>query len=153
MEWLASLGYLGLFIGSFLAATVIPFSADFLLIGSLMAGGDPGISFITATTGNWLGSLTSYWLGRIGKWEWIEKWFKVSEEKLLRQKSRIDRYGSLLAFLAWLPFIGDIFAIALGFYKVPFFKCCVFILMGKAARFLAWIFLFEHFGEKIMLFS
>ena len=90
VEFLQGWGYIGLFVGAFLAATIIPFSSDILLIGILLAGGDPWISFLSATAGNWLGGLTSYGLGRIGKWEWIEKWFHVSEEKLLKQKSKID---------------------------------------------------------------
>ena len=103
LEFLLDLGYVGLFIGTFIAATVVPFSSDFLIVGILIAGGDPLISWICATAGNWLGGLTSYWIGRIGKWEWIEKWFRVKEETLLKQKSKIDKYGSLLAFLTWLP--------------------------------------------------
>ena len=94
LEFLLDLGYVGLFIGTFIAATVVPFSSDFLIVGILIAGGDPLISWICATAGNWLGGLTSYWIGRIGKWEWIEKWFRVKEETLLKQKSKIDKYGS-----------------------------------------------------------
>lgn len=142
VEFLQGWGYIGLFVGAFLAATIIPFSSDILLIGILLAGGDPWISFLSATAGNWLGGLTSYGLGRIGKWEWIEKWFHVSEEKLLKQKSKIDKYGSWIALITWLPFVGDVFAIGLGFYKLNFAKCAVFMLIGKGARFAVWILLF-----------
>ena len=82
-----------------------------------------------------------------GKWEWIEKWFHVSEEKLLKQKSKIDKYGSWIALVTWLPFVGDVFAIGLGFYKLNFFKCAVFMLIGKGARFAAWIALFYLKGS------
>ena len=44
MEALLNFGYIGLFIGAFLAATIIPFSSDVLLVGLLAAGGDPIIS-------------------------------------------------------------------------------------------------------------
>lgn len=142
VEFLQGWGYIGLFVGAFLAATIIPFSSDILLIGILLAGGDPWISFLSATAGNWLGGLTSYGLGRIGKWEWIEKWFHVSEEKLLKQKSKIDKYGSWIALITWLPFVGDVFAIGLGFYKLNFAKCAVSMLIGKGARFAIWILLF-----------
>ena len=40
MDWLLDLGYAGLFIGSFLAATIFPFSADVLLVGMLIGGGN-----------------------------------------------------------------------------------------------------------------
>ncbi len=41
MDFLLEWGYLGLFIGSFLASTIIPFSSEFLLVGMLLAGGNP----------------------------------------------------------------------------------------------------------------
>src|SRR5574344_3093849 len=122
MGSLTGLGYLGLFIGSFLAATVVPFSSDFLIIGILLGGGNPWVSFICATLGNWLGGLTSYWLGWLGKWEWIERYMRVKHETLERHKHKVERFGSWLALLTWLPFIGDVFALALGFYRVSFWQ-------------------------------
>ncbi len=110
MEWLLEWGYLGLFVGAFLAATLIPFSSDVLLVGMLVAGADPVLSVVMATLGNWLGGLTSFGIGWLGRWEWIEKVFKVSEAKLQKQKARVDKYGSGLAFFTWLPGIGDIMA-------------------------------------------
>jgi membrane protein YqaA with SNARE-associated domain len=150
MEFLQEWGYLGLFIGTFLAATVVPFSSDFLIIGILLAGGSPGASWAVATLGNWLGGITSFGLGWLGKWEWIERFLKVSREKLEQQKSRIDRYGSWLALFSWLPFVGDLFAIGLGFYRVDPKKSIFFMLIGKGLRFLAWTLLFLQFGEKII---
>ena len=43
MDTLVSLGYWGLFIGSFLASTIIPMSADVLLVGVLALGGTWGM--------------------------------------------------------------------------------------------------------------
>lgn len=149
MEFLQEWGYIGLFVGSFMAATVVPFSSDFLIIGLLLAGGNPLACFISATLGNWLGGLTSFGLGWLGKWEWIERLFKVSPETLAKQKGKIDKYGALLAFMSWLPFVGDVFAIGLGFYKLPPVKCGVFMLIGKATRFLLWIVLFLIFGDNL----
>ena len=152
MEYLQELGLIGLFIGCFLAATVIPFSAEILLIGALVAGFSPLATFCIATLGNSLGSLTSYTMGYLGKWEWIEKWLHVSREKLQQQKAKIDKYGPLLAFLCWLPFIGDVFAIGLGFYRLNFFKCLIFIFLGKAARFGVWTVLYVKYGEAFLNF-
>lgn len=144
MEWLAEYGYIGLFIGTFLAATIIPFSSDVLLVGMLVAGADPVKTVAVATLGNWLGGLTCYGLGWLGKWEWIEKWLKVSREKLEKQKATIDRYGSVLALLTWLPFVGDLLAVGLGFYKVDFKKTAVFMLIGKCARFVVWAVIYYY---------
>ena len=52
MESLLEYGYLGLFLGSFLAATVFPFSSDVLLVGMLVAGGEPVATVAIATLGN-----------------------------------------------------------------------------------------------------
>lgn len=41
MDSFIELGYWGLFLGSFLASTLIPMSADALLIGTLALGGNP----------------------------------------------------------------------------------------------------------------
>lgn len=138
MEWLLDLGYFGLFVGSLLAATVIPFSSDFLLLGLLAAGGDVVLTVAVASAGNWAGGMISYWMGRGGRWEWIERWFKVRRETLERQKARIDRWGAWLAFLSWLPLVGDLFAIGLGFYKVNVWQVALFMLIGKTARFVGW---------------
>lgn len=133
-----------------MAATVVPFSSDFLIIGSLAAGASPLLAFIFATLGNWLGGLTSYYVGHLGKWSWIERWFGVKEESLERQRGRIERYGSVIALLTWAPFIGDLFAIGLGFYKINFYKSALFMLIGKALRFAFWIALFYLLGEDMM---
>lgn len=49
MDWLFGLGYFGLFVGSFLAATIVPFSADVLLVGMLAAGTDAVATIAVAT--------------------------------------------------------------------------------------------------------
>ena len=137
MEFLAQYGLIGLFIGAFLAATVVPFSADVLLIGMLAAGANPTATIIVATTGNWLGGITSYGIGRAGKWEWIEK-LRESRESLEKQQKRIERFGAPIALLTWVPFIGDVFAVALGFYRVKFVPAMLWMFVGKAARFICW---------------
>lgn len=146
---LENLGYFGLFVGSFLASTVVPFSADALLVGCLAVGLNVIVCFALATAGNWLGGLTSYGIGRIGNMERIEKWFKVSPEKLESQRDKVARWGSLLAFVAWLPIVGDVFAIALGFYKIDWRLCAFWMLVGRALRFALWIFVFEKFSIQL----
>ncbi len=142
LDFLQAYGVWGLFLGSFLAATVVPLYSDALYLGVLYAGCNPISCLIAATLGNWLGGLTSYGIGWVGRWEWIERWFHVKREKLERQRSRIDRWGIWLAFFTWLPFVGDLFAIALGFYRISPIKCALLMLLGKFLRFLGWTFFF-----------
>lgn len=135
---LESLGLLGLFIGTFLAATILPFSSDALYIAVLATTKDPIGCLAVGTVGNWLGSVVTYWMGWIGRWEWIEKWFKVKRETLEKQKVKIDKYGVWLALLAWIPIIGDVIAIALGFYRTRPWATMFLLFVGKFARFLLW---------------
>ena len=138
MFGLENLGLLGLFIGTFLAATILPFSSGALYLAILAATGDTTGCLAVGTLGNWLGSVLTYWIGWIGRWEWIEKWFKVKPETLQKQKRYIDKYGVWLALTCWIPVIGDVIAIALGFYKTRPFWTAVLLLVGKFARFLVW---------------
>jgi membrane protein YqaA with SNARE-associated domain len=104
MEWFQGLGLPGLFLGTFMAATMVPFNSTVLYIGILLTGVNPWIVFLVGTLGNWSGGLTTYGVGRIGKWEWIEKWFKVKPETLTAQKEKIDRWRSLLALCHLVSF-------------------------------------------------
>lgn len=142
MDFLIEYGYIGLFIGAFLAATILPMSSDVLLVGLLAVGANPYIAVPVASIGNWLGGLTSYWLGRAGKWEWLERYCKVKRETIEKHQHNVARYGSLLAFFTWLPFIGDVMAIALGFYRIDWRKTTVFMLIGKSLRFVMWAVLY-----------
>ena len=143
LDFLAEYGLLGLFIGSFLAATVVPFSADVLLVGMLVADVNSAVALlVVATLGNWIGGITSYGIGRAGKWEWIER-LHVSRESLEKQKARIERFGAPIALLTWVPFIGDVFAVALGFYRVKFLPAIFWMLVGKGARFVCWYLIFS----------
>ena len=138
MEWLDGLGLPGLFIGTFLAATILPFSSDAVYLAVLAATKQPIACLIVGTLGNWLGRVVTYWIGWIGKWEWIEKWFKVKRETLQKQKAKIDKYGVWLSLIAWVPIIGDVIAIALGFYKTRPAATMFLLLVGKFLRFLIW---------------
>lgn len=146
LDFLQVYGIWGLLLGSFLAATVVPFSSDALYAGVLLAGCDPVACLLVGTLGNWLGGLTSFGVGWLGRWQWIEKWFHVKPATLEKQRDRINKWGAWLALLTWLPFVGDVFAIALGFYRIAPFKSALFMLVGKFLRFLGWTLLFYYTG-------
>ncbi|MFR9503650.1 MAG: YqaA family protein [Rikenellaceae bacterium] len=142
MELLGAWGYWGLFIGSFLASTIMPLSSDALLVGALLSGGSVPLVLLTATAGNFLGGLTTYYIGYLGRWEWIERYLRVPREKIERQSTTIKRYGSLIAFMSWVPIFGDVVTVALGFYRVNLFTCSLFMLIGRALRFIIWTIIF-----------
>ena len=131
-------GLWGLFISTFLAATVVPFSADVLFITMLQMSSQPWACLIVASLGNWLGCMTTFGLGWLGRWDWIEKWFKVDRQKLEKQKVYVDKYGVWLAPFSWFPFVGDVITLALGFYKTNPWMTAFLLLVGRTARFLVW---------------
>lgn len=138
MLGLEKLGLLGLFIGTFLAATIMPFSSDALYVGALVAGIKPAAVLTVGTLGNWLGGVTTYFLGRLAKWEWVEKHFNVKPQTLEKHHLFIEKHGVWVALLTWVPFVGDVIAIALGFYKSPAVWSLLLMLVGKFGRFLIW---------------
>ena len=90
MEFLIEYGYIGVFIASFLAATILPFSSEVVLTGVLLAGAAYAPCMISATLGNFLGGMSCYWLGMLGKTEWIEKYLKLDPDKLRRVQGLVD---------------------------------------------------------------
>ena len=141
MEYLADYGFLGLFMGTFLAATIIPFSSEILLTSLLLAGFDPMPVVLIGTAGNWSGGISSYGLGLLGKWEWIEKYLGVKQETVAQKMTSYQRYGIWLSLLTWLPLIGDLFSIGLGFIRAPFFPVAVLTFVARLCRFtiVAWL--------------
>lgn len=138
MESLESLGLFGLFLGNLLAATVVPFSSDALYIASLKLMGQPLACFLTASAGNWIGGMITYGMGYAGRTEWLERWFRVKPETIERQKRHLEKYGVWMALITWVPVIGDVVALALGFYKVKPLWSAILMLIGKAGRFAVW---------------
>jgi membrane protein YqaA with SNARE-associated domain len=134
VEW----GYLGLFIASFLGATIIPFSSELVFSLLIIKGYDFNLSLLVATTGNWLGGLSSYFLGRLGKWSTLEKYFRLKKEKIVKFKTNIDKWGSLLAFFCWLPVIGDPIAVGLGFFRTNYILVAIWMFIGKFIRYILW---------------
>lgn len=149
METFVEWGYLGLFIASFLGATIIPFSSELVLSLLIIKGYDFNLSLLVATTGNWLGGLSSYFLGRLGKWSTLEKYFRLKKEKIVKFKTNIDKWGSLLAFFCWLPIIGDPIAVGLGFFRTNYLLVALWMFMGKLIRYIVWAFV-TYWGVSIL---
>lgn len=145
MSYWFELGYAGLFFASFLAATIVPFSSDAVVVGMVTGGYDAFWSITIATIGNTLGGMSSYGFGYIGKWDWIEKYLRIKKERLERMQLRIKKYTGLAAFLTWLPIVGDIIAVALGLLKINVYKVTIFMTAGKLARYIAIVYLWDIF--------
>jgi membrane protein YqaA with SNARE-associated domain len=112
MDWL-EWGYMGLFIASFLSATVVPFSSEAVLAGILLKGGDPVLSIGIATLGNTLGGMTSFLdrtFGQMGMDRTLPAGKQREGDGMAATK--LARYGSLFAVLSFVPIIGDAIPLA-----------------------------------------
>jgi membrane protein YqaA with SNARE-associated domain len=128
----------GLFFASFLAATVVPFSSEVVLSAVLANGTDVFWAVWVASLGNWAGGMTSFALGYLGKWEWIEKYLRVKRETIEKWHNRLYKSGAFFAFLTWVPGVGDIFAIGLGVLRANVFIISVTMFVGKLIRYIVW---------------
>lgn len=130
IEW----GYFGLFVGAFLAATILPFSSEVILAALLLNGFNPFLCLLLAGFGNTLGGLTNYGIGKLGNPRWLLK-FGMSYEKLDNYQSTTFKYGHWLAFFSWVPIVGDPLSIALGYFRVKFYPFLILMTLGKFIRY------------------
>lgn len=135
------LGYFGLFVASFISATILPFCSEAILSGMILGGFDPVLTVVVATLGNWLGSMSTYALGYIGNIERIEKWLRISKEKTDKYRSVTEKYGAWFGLLVWIPVIGDVLAVCMGLVRTPVVKSTILILIGKTLRYSIWCYL------------
>jgi len=145
MSFWFSLGYWGLFLISFLSATIIPFSSDIVVVGMVALKYNAFAVFAIASVGNTLGGMTNYYIGRAGKTEWIHKYLRISEKKIHKAEQYVKKYTTLTALFTWLPAFGDALALVLGLFKASPFKVWLFMFIGKAARYYVLIFLTQLF--------
>ena len=133
IEW----GLPGLFISALLAGRIVPFSSELVLVAMVKLGLPPIACLISATLGNTVGGMTCYYMGRLGKISWIEKYFKVKREKVDSMMRFLQGKGALMAFFAFLPFVGEAIAIALGFMRSNTALTTLSMFAGKLLRYIA----------------
>ena len=141
MEWLNPIiethGYLGLFLASFLAATIFPLGSEAVVILLISKGFSLVPVVLVASFGNYLGACTSYYIGMEGRMHIVEKRFKVTESHLRHAQRWVDKYGVWALLFTWLPVVGDALPIVAGIMKIRFWTFSVFVFTGKLVRYAA----------------
>lgn len=129
--------YLGLFFAAFGAATILPLQSEAVLVGLLVLGEQPAWALIAvATTGNVLGSLVNWILGRyIEHWR-DRRWFPLNEAQLARAQRGYHRYGRWSLLLSWVPIIGDPLTVVAGIMREPLHSFLPIVLVAKLGRYL-----------------
>lgn len=140
LEVLESWGYWGMLVSSIIAGSVFPFSSEAVLTALLLAGLDPFRLFVAATVGNVVGSMFNYVVGTFGRMEWIERYLRVDPEKVRRTSAWMERYGAWIGVLCFLPIVGSVIAVTLGFARANPWLSLLTITIGKVARYALLIF-------------
>ena len=130
-------GYVGLFLSALLAGSIVPFSSELVMVALAGVGLNPALCLLSATLGNTVGGMTCYYMGRLGRVDWIEKYLKVKKEKVERMQRFLQGKGALMAFFTFAPFVGEAIAIALGFMRSNVLLTTSSMFLGKLVRYVA----------------
>ncbi|PIW61037.1 YqaA family protein [Shewanella sp. CG12_big_fil_rev_8_21_14_0_65_47_15] len=124
-----------MFSGAFLAATLLPGGSEVLLIALLNQSPEAWLSLvIVATIGNTFGAMTSFYLGRLGRFAKSPE--ALSGAKYAKGLNLIEHYGVWALLLSWAPVIGDILCLLAGWLKLPLVPSFLMIFIGKTIRYL-----------------
>lgn len=115
----------GLFISSFLAATLLPGGSEAVLVGVLKLHPETfWLALLLGTVGNTLGGMVSFGMGRL-----------LPPTHQLKFVDKMQRYGTPVLLLAWVPIIGDALCVAAGWLRLNWWKAVLFMALGKFARY------------------
>lgn len=132
---LQSYGFWGMFIAAFVAGSVFPWSSEAIMLGLMAAGLDPVGLVVYGSAGNVLGSMFNYWVGHLGRLDWIERYLHVKKENLDKARRFMGGRGAWIGFFAFLPIIGSAITILLGLMRANLFITVLSITLGKVIRY------------------
>lgn len=133
VEW----GYWGMFVAALAAGSILPIGSEVVFALLIRMGLDPLGCLAAATAGNTLGGMSCYWMGHLGKREWIHRYLKIGEEKLDRATRFLHGRGALMGFFAFLPYVGEAIAIVLGLMRSNVWLTAGAMAAGKFLRYAA----------------
>jgi len=128
-------GFIGLFVASFISATVLPGGSEVVLIALIHKYPDSLWQAVcVATIGNTLGGMTSYLLGRL-----IPN--RVQDKAIIH----LHQHGYWALLFSWVPLVGDALCVAAGWLRFNPWVSLVMLAAGKLLRYVlvaggwAWI--------------
>lgn len=134
---LEGLGLIGLFLVSFLSATVLPFQSEAALGGMLATGAWSSAVLVTvASVGNTLGSVVNWALGLGVEHFSHKRWFPVKHEQLEYASRWYHKYGRWSLLMSWAPFVGDPLTVVAGVLREPFWSFFILVAIAKTGRYL-----------------
>ncbi len=124
-DFSAEAGFIGLFLASFVSATVLPGGSEVVLVAVLHRHPELLLQAVAvATVGNSLGGMTSYLLGRM-----------IPNRADRRAVLWLHRYGYWALLFSWLPLLGDALCVGAGWLRFNPYASLVLLATGKLARY------------------
>ena len=128
----------GLFIVSFLSATLLPGTSEITLTGILATSKTPaGLVILAATLGNTAGACVNWAIGRFFSHFRHAGWFPVPPDRFERYQRWYEKWGIWSLLASWAPVIGDPLTVMAGIARTRFWLFVMIVLIAKAARYLA----------------
>ena len=122
------LGLIGLFVNTFLAASIVPFPSEPSIILATKFF-NPESVLLVALIGGFLGNLTNYFIGLKGLHKFL---VKREPDKEKKAQKIFGKYGYFAILIApWVPFLGDPINIVAGALRMDFKK---FLFVSFVAR-------------------
>lgn len=140
IDILKDYGYWGMLVAAFLAGSIFPFSSEAVMLGLLASGLDAWLLVIYGTIGNVFGSVFNYFVGRMGKLGWIEKYLKIKKKNMEKAERFMAGRGAWMGFFAFLPLLGSAITVILGLTRANMLISFVSIAIGKFLRYLILVF-------------
>lgn len=145
IDFMIQYGYWGMFLAGVIAGSLFPISSEAVMLGLWAAGLNPIWLIIYGSIGNVLGSMLNYALGRMGKMEWLQKWFHLKPEDLKKAEKFMGGHGALMGFFCFLPVIGEAISVILGLTRANVLISTLSITVGKVLRYIVLIYGIDFF--------
>jgi membrane protein YqaA with SNARE-associated domain len=129
--------YISLFLISFLAATILPFSSE-VTLATLIASSNYNnlLLLIFASLGNILGSVVNWVLGFYSRNLATKRWFPFKDKQIKKSSSWFNRFGKWSLLFTWVPIIGDPLTLVGGLLRVKFIEFLILVTIGKVSRYI-----------------
>lgn len=129
--------YAGLFFVALLSASILPLQSEAVLVGLLLSESHPvWLLLVVASTGNVLGSLLNWYLGKYLQHFQHRRWFPVKPAQLDKASRWYQKYGKWSLLLSWVPVIGDPLTVMAGILREPVLPFLLLVTVAKVSRYL-----------------
>ena len=115
IQFLIEHGLWGMFIAAFFAGSILPLASEVVLSALVAAGVAPLELLVVGTM--------------------IERYLRVNPQALERGKRYVHKFGFWGGLLSWIPILGSLITIALGYLRVNLPLTVLMLIIGKFVRY------------------